>query len=59
MGVMIKEILISLFLRLIKDYSIFFVLDDTYYFVNDIVIDVEMKEIVLEYVERWNDESNE
>lgn len=59
MGFMIKEILISLFLRLIKDYSIFFVLDDTYYFVNDIVIDVEMKEIVLEYVERWNDESNE
>ena len=59
MGFMINEILISLFLRLIKDYSIFFVLDGTYYFVNDIIVDVEMKEIVLEYVERCNDEANE
>ena len=52
---MIREILISLFLRLIKDYSIFFVLDNEYYFVNDILIDAEMKEVTLQYVRRNNE----
>lgn len=48
----IKEAIITLFLRLIKGYSIFFILDDTAYYVNSVCIDSEMKEIILEYIER-------
>ena len=49
---MIKEIILTLFLRLIKGYSIFFIHGDTAYYVNDVMIDTEMKEIVLQSVER-------
>lgn len=48
----VKEMVLALFLRLIKDYSIFFILDDTAYYVNSVCIDCELKEIVLKYVER-------
>lgn len=49
---MIKDILLALCLRLLQGYSIFFMDGDTAYFVNDVLIDSEMKEIILSYVER-------
>lgn len=49
---MIKDIILALFLRLIRGYSIFFMDGDTAYFCNDVLIDCEMKEIILSYVER-------
>lgn len=49
---MIKNIVLALFLRLIRGYSIFFMEGNTAYFVNDVLIDSEMKEIILSYVER-------
>lgn len=49
---MIKNIVLALFLRLIRGYSIFFMDGNTAYFVNDVLIDSEMKEIILSYVER-------
>ena len=55
MTVMIKDLLFALCLRLMKDYTIFFMDGDTAYFVNDILIDSEMKEIILSYVERRDD----
>ena len=45
---MIKNFILTLFLRLIKGYSIFFMDGDTAYYVNDILIDSEMKEIILQ-----------
>lgn len=42
----------KLFFRLIRDYSIFFFVGDVAYYVNDICIDSECKEITLQYVER-------
>lgn len=47
-----KEWIIKLFFRLIKNYSIFFIMEDKAYYINDILIDDEMKEIILSYVER-------
>lgn len=35
--------------RLIKNYSLFFVLGDRAFYVNDIMIDPEMKEIILQW----------
>lgn len=49
---MIEYLLVKLFFKLIRDYSIFFFVDDVAYFVNDVCIDSECKEIVLQYVER-------
>ena len=47
-----EDYLVKLFFKLIKDYSIFFVTDKEAFYVNDIMIDHECKEIVLKYVER-------
>lgn len=52
---MIEYYLVKLFFKLIKDYSIFFVTDKEAFYVNDIMIDPECKEIVLKYVERRGD----
>ena len=48
--------LIKLAFRLIKGYSIFFVDGDTAYYVNDILIDMEMKEIILQCLHRRSEE---
>ena len=48
----IEYYLVKLFFKLIKDYNIFFVTDKEAFYVNDIMIDPECKEIVLKYVER-------
>lgn len=50
-----RTFLLKLFFRLIKNYSIFFVTEDTAWYVNDIVIDTEMKEIILSCVWRKNE----
>lgn len=47
-----RTFLLKLFFRLIKNYSIFFVAEDTAWYVNDICIDTEMKEIILQCVWR-------
>ena len=49
---MLKGFLIILFFKLIKNYSIFFILEDEAYYVNDICIDSELKEIILRYEQR-------
>lgn len=48
---------IKLFFKLIKDYTFFFLVPDKAYYVNDIMIDTETKDIVMKYVER-REESN-
>lgn len=48
---------IKLFFKVIKDYTIFFLVEDGAYYVNDIMIDTETKDIVMKYVER-REESN-
>ena len=48
---------VKLFFKLIKDYTIFFLVEDGAYYVNDIMIDTETKDIVMKYVER-REESN-
>ena len=55
---MIKDIILALFLRLIKGYSIFFIDGDTAYFVNDVLIDSEMKEIILSSVNRSGEKND-
>lgn len=50
-----RMFLLKLFFRLIKNYSIFLVAEDTAWYVNDIVIDTEMKEIILSCVWRKNE----
>lgn len=54
-----RTFLLKLFFRLIKNYSIFFVTEDTAWYVNDIVIDTEMKEIILSCVWRESCEVND
>ena len=49
---MLKRFIIMLFFKLIKNYSIFFILGDEAYYVNDICIDSELKEIILKYEQR-------
>lgn len=48
----LKYYIVRLFLKLIKGYSIFFVTDKEAWYVNDIMIDCEDREIVMKYVER-------
>lgn len=48
---------IMLFFKVIKDYTFFFLVPDKAYYVNDIMIDTETKDIVMKYVER-REESN-
>ena len=48
----LKYYVLKLFLKLIKDYNIFFVTDKEAHYVNDIMIDCEDREIVMKYVER-------
>ena len=48
---------IMLFFKVIKDYTFFFFFPDKAYYVNDIMIDTETKDIVMKYVER-REESN-
>ena len=43
---------VKLFFKVIKDYTIFFLVEDGAYYVNDIMIDTETKDIVMKYVER-------
>lgn len=52
---MLKRFIIMLFFKLIKNYSIFFILGDEAYYVNDICIDSELKEIILKYEQRGED----
>lgn len=56
---MIKEILLKLFFQLIKGYGIFFFDGDIAYYVDDIMIDTEMKEIVLKSKMRGGGRLNE
>ena len=44
-----EDLKFKLISRLLKGYSIFFFQKDTVYYVNDILIDTELKEIVLKY----------
>ena len=48
---------VKLFFKVIKDYTFFFLVPDKAYYVNDIMIDTETKDIVMKYVER-REESN-
>ena len=52
---MLKKFLIMLFFKLIKNYSIFFILKDEAYYVNDICVDFELNEIILKYEQRGDD----
>lgn len=45
----LEYLFVRLFFKVIKDYSIFFLVDDGAYYVNDITVDVETKEIVMKY----------
>lgn len=47
-----EDLKFKLISRLLKGYSIFFFQKDTAYYVNDILIDIELKEIVLKYEKR-------
>jgi len=53
---MIKGLLIGIFLRLIRDYTIFYVNGDEAYLINDITLDEEMKDIIVRYVERGDND---
>ena len=57
----LESLFVRLFFKVIKDYSIFFLVDDGAYYVNDITVDVETKEIVMKYEYRrgLNNESIE
>lgn len=46
---MIKYWFVKLFFKLIKDYDIFFITpDDEAYYINDVMFDDELKEIILQ-----------
>lgn len=52
---MIDELLFKLLFRLLKGYHIFFFVKGTAYYVNDIMIDSEFKEIILKYEDRGSE----
>ena len=52
---MIDELLFKLLFRLLKGYHIFFFVKGTAYYVNDIMIDSEFKEIILKYEDRCSE----
>ena len=47
-----RGFLIRLLFRLLKNYSIFFLIEDTAFYVNSIYVDTEMKELLLTYEKR-------
>ena len=51
----LKRFIIMLFFKLIKNYSIFFFFFDEAYYVNDVCVDFELKEIILKYEQRGED----
>ena len=52
---MIHKLIFKLLFKLLKGYSIFFCHEDIAYYINDIMIDIELKEIILKSVERKRD----
>lgn len=47
-----EDLKFKLISKLLKGYNIFFFQKDTAYYVNDIMVDTELKEIVLKYEKR-------